>query len=102
MTRGGGRGWRAPVPARGGADRVLSGLAAEALGFVRRNPGQVAAWALALGFAVARARRRRARHRQPDIPVMNTGHARLYDPDEKTRHTPHGGFDTRRDFPIRA
>ena len=97
-----GRSARAPVAARGGADRVLSGLAAEALGFVRRNPGQVAAWALALGFAVARARRRRARGWQPDIPVMNTGHARLYDPDEKTRHTPHGGFDTRRDFPIRA
>ena len=101
MTRGG-RGTRAPVAARGGADRVLSGLAAEALGLVRRNPGQVAAWALAFGFAVARARRRRVRLRQPDIPVMNTGHARLYDPDEKMRHTPHGGSDTRRDFPIRA
>ena len=80
-----------PVRARGGL-----------FGFVRRNPGQAAAWALALGFAVARARRRRARGPQPDIPVMNTGHARLYDPDEKMRHTPHGGFDTRRDFPIRA
>ena len=97
-----GQGARGPAAARGGADRVLSGLAAEALGFVRRNPGQVAAWALALGFAVARARRRRAQRRDAEIPVMNTGHARLYDPDEKMHHTPHGRFDARRDFPTRA
>ena len=84
------------------SDRRGAGIASEALAFVRRNPGTVAAWALAVGFAAARARRRRARRRDMTIPVMNTGHARLYDPDARLRHTPHGAFDTRRDFAIRA
>lgn len=78
------------------------GIAGQAVAFARRNPGHLAAWALAVGFAVARARRRRARRRDIDVAAMNTGHARLYDPDERARHTPHGRFDSRRDFPVRA
>jgi hypothetical protein len=85
----------------GRPDRRSTGLVEDAVAFLRRNPGSIAAAALVVGFAIARVRRNRARG-EPDIPVMNTGHARLYDPDEKQRHTPHGGSDTRRDFPIRA
>ncbi len=87
---------------RGGSDRRRSGLVEEAVAFVRRNPASIAAFALAAGFAIARVRRNRARHDEPELPVMNAGHARLYDPDEKLRHTPHGERVTRRDFPIRA
>jgi hypothetical protein len=86
---------------RGRPDRRSSGLVEDAVAFLRRNPASVAAAALAVGFAIARVTRNRPRG-EPDLPVMNTGHARLYDPDEKQRHTPHGGSDTRRDFPIRA
>jgi hypothetical protein len=87
---------------RGGSDRPRSGLAEDVLAFVRRNPASIAATALAVGFAIARVRKNRTRRDDLEVPVMNTGHARLYDPDERPRHTPHGGFDTRRDFPIRA
>lgn len=37
-----------------------------------------------------------------DIQVMNTGQARVYDPDARVRHTPHGALDTRRDLATRA
>jgi hypothetical protein len=87
---------------RRGSGRFRSGIAREAVAFARRNPASVAAWALAVGLAVMRVRRSRARRRNFDVPVINAGHARLYDPDARLRHTPHSAFDSRRDFATRA
>ena len=36
------------------------------------------------------------------IPVLNTGHVRVYDPDTSSRHPTHDTLETRRDVSARA
>lgn len=63
------------------------------LGLLRRHPVPVMIAAAGLGFLVYRMNKRQERaaltYRDPDVidvPVLNTGKARIYDPDTSTRH----------------
>jgi hypothetical protein len=93
-------------------DRLsVSGAAMDhALGVVRRNPLAALAVALAAGWALytlgGRSRRRAEEHaealEEESIPVLNTGHARIYDPDVSPRHPTQDLLETRREMNARA
>ncbi|MGU3538202.1 DUF3618 domain-containing protein [Methylobacterium sp. A54F] len=67
----------------------LSGVYDNALDAVRRNPVPVMIIAAGVGWLIHRisndAARRRGDVRAARVPVMNTGAARVYDPDLPTR-----------------
>ncbi len=80
---------------------------------VRRNPVPVALIALGVGWLVHRMTREptpyRYRNRalaaeveEETVPVLNTGQARIYDPDAPTRHPMQDVMETRRDLNARA
>lgn len=83
-----------------------------ALALVRRHPIAFAAGAAALGFLIGRARvrptgqgrgfERRTGPERSDVPVLNVGRARVYDPDSDPAHPTHDTLDSRRDFSARA
>ena len=81
-----------------------------ALGVARRYPLGIILVGAGLGWLALRvrhdAREPRARfERVPsadEIPVLNTGHARIYDPDLSPRHPTHDRMETQRDLSARA
>lgn len=99
---------------------TVSGLVDEAMGSVRTARGDVMERALAvvrenpvpvllvvtgLAWLITRA----ARPVRPvravvaeDVPVMNTGHARVYDPDHSTLHPAQDTLETRREMSAKA
>jgi hypothetical protein len=108
-------------------DRMsLSGMVDEALGSVRgtelgsfidrasdlmrRNPVPVAIMAVGLGWLLYRVTQERRSAdvlraefiEEESIPVLNTGQARIYDPDEDPRHPGHDLLETRREMSARA
>lgn len=63
------------------------------LGLLRRHPIPVMIAAAGIGFMLYRSNRRSSRSLPVvedvdfiDVPVLNTGHARIYDPDLSPRH----------------
>jgi hypothetical protein len=80
-----------------------------ALAVVKRNPIPVMLVAAGVGWLVHRMSKdsgwRSAAHRlgdeADDIPVLNTGTARIYDPDASPRHPTQDSLETRRDMSAR-
>ena len=85
-------------------------FADSALEVVRRNPVPVLLIAAGIGWlAVSVGQDRRHLRRRSagplaaeDIPVLNTGQTRVYDPDHSTRHPTHDLMETPRDLSARA
>lgn len=81
-----------------------------ALAVVRRNPVPVLLAAAGIGWLLYRMSQDESGfgHRTydagpaEDIPVLNTGNARVYDPDLSPRHPTHDMLETRRDASARA
>jgi len=83
-----------------------------ALSIIRRNPVPVLLVAAGVGWLLHRAsqeNRERARHRnavtvleEPSIPVLNTGNARVYDPDVPSLHPTQEPLQTRTEMNARA
>lgn len=87
-----------------GSVRSRSDLMDRALDVVRSNPVPVLLVVVGLGWLITRA----ARHDRPaarsadDVPLMNTGHARVYDPDLSPRHPTQDLLETRRELSAKA
>jgi len=82
-----------------------------ALEVVKRNPVPVMLAAAGIGWLIYRVSedtsprlRGPVSRREPaaDIPVLNTGNARVYDPDQSPRHPTHDALETRREVSARA
>jgi hypothetical protein len=81
-----------------------------ALDFLRRNPVLAFAAAVGAGFLLYRASRegrhgvwaRAAALEEESIPVLVTGHDRIYDPDTSSRHPMQDLVETRREMSARA
>jgi Protein of unknown function (DUF3618) len=81
-----------------------------ALAVVKRNPIPVMLVAAGVGWLVHRMSKdngwRYAANRlgdeADDVPVLNTGTARLYDPDTSPRHPTQDSLETRRDINARV
>ena len=77
-----------------------------ALAAARRNPVAAVLTAAGAGWLIHRMSRGRARaysaHRiesaAEDIPILNTGHARIYDPDASPRHPMQDSLESRREM----
>lgn len=89
----------------------LAGVLERAVEVVRRNPIPVMLMAAGAGWLAYRmGRRARAReqswHERMDraerIPVLNTGHARIYDPDASPRHPTQDSLESRREMSARV
>lgn len=85
----------------------------QALGVLRRNPVPVMLVAAGVGWLLHRMTRDSARPMRPNgydrldleepaVPVLNTGAARIYDPDAPTLHPTQETIETRRDLNARA
>ncbi|HEY8565891.1 MAG TPA: DUF3618 domain-containing protein [Beijerinckiaceae bacterium] len=101
-----------------GASRRTNSLNAvydHALNVVRRNPVPVALVAVGIGLLLHRmaqsersvaSRRVRVASEPPvvadDVPVLNTGAARVYDPDVSPRHPTQDSLESRRSLSARA
>ena len=92
------------------AVRQLGSIVDAAVGVARRYPLGIVLVGAGLGWLALRvrqdARDSRARfERVPsadEIPVMNTGQGRIYDPDRSPRHPTHDRMETQRDLSARA
>jgi hypothetical protein len=77
---------------------------------IRRNPAPVAVMAVGLGWLLYRVTRERRSSdvlraeiiEEESIPVLNTGQARIYDPDESPRHPGQDLLESRREMSARA
>ena len=76
----------------------------------RRNPLPMMLMAVGAGWLVYSMGRARARNqfwqermnRAERIPVLNTGHARIYDPDASPRHPTQDALESRREMSARV
>jgi hypothetical protein len=82
-----------------------------ALGVVKRNPIPVMLVAAGVGWLIHRMSRDGARSYSSanrlgdgadDIPVLNTGNARIYDPDTSPLHPTQDSLESRRDMSARV
>lgn len=84
-----------------------------ALTIVRRNPVPVLLVAAGIGWLLHRANQERryrptrravyaAAVEEESIPVLNTGNARVYDPDTSSLHPTQDALETRRELNARA
>ena len=81
-----------------------------ALDLLRRNPVLALAAGAGVGWLLYRTSRngrhdveRRAQMLEEEsIPILNTGQARIYDPDASPRHPTHDRVETRREISARA
>jgi hypothetical protein len=72
----------------------------QAIATVRRNPLPVMVAAAGVGWLVhwwSRRPRNRIIDIEPEVPLLNTGQARIYDPDAPPRHPAVDSFESRRD-----
>lgn len=82
----------------------------QALDVVRRNPVPVLLVAAGVSWLMYRMARdgrpvgltRADRLEEQTIPILNTGQARIYDPDTSPRHPAHDMLDSRREVSARA
>ena len=92
------------------ASPVSGALVEHTLGLVRRYPvsalatAGVAAWVL---YGLSRRSRERNDRRvefieEESIPILNIGHARIYDPDTSPRHPMQDLLEARREMNARA
>ena len=89
---------------------TLGSVVNAAFGVARRYPLGIVLVGAGLGWLALRigqdARDSRARFKRvpsaDEIPVLNTGHARIYDPDFSPRHPTHDRMETQRDLSARA
>ena len=80
----------------------VESVLARALDMARRNPIPVLLIAAGTGWLMHSMTRSRAEeHPAEDIPVLNTGHSRLYDPDVSPRHPMHDTLESRREMSAR-
>ncbi len=80
-----------------------------ALATLRRNPVAAILTAAGAGWLIHRISRERARYSArrirgaaEDIPVLNTGQARIYDPDASPRHPTQDLLESRREMSARV
>lgn len=94
-----------------GSVRTARGdLMDRALTVVRNNPVPVLLVVTGLAWLITRAAREGTGERLPvvrttavdDVPVMNTGHARVYDPDQSPLHPTQDVLETRREASAKA
>lgn len=81
----------------------------QALDLVRRNPGRALIAAAGVGWLIYRSLTRRrsaaaqaAMLEEESIPILNTGHAFIYDPDASRRYPMHDQLQRRRELSARA
>lgn len=80
----------------------------QALALARRNPLRTALALAGAAWLIHRSRTRRAAAarvamlEEESIPILNTGHAFVYDPDASTRHPTHDQLQSRREMSARA
>lgn len=80
----------------------------QALAIARRNPIGVmlaiagAGWLIHRGRASRRAAARAALLEEESVPILNIGHARIYDPDTSPRYPTHDQLESRREMSARA
>ena len=79
------------------------------LGLLRRNPLPLMIVAAGVGWFIHRMSRDRLAARvsgpvfdEPDLPLLNAGHSRIYDPDASTRHPGQDSLESRRDLTAHA
>lgn len=80
------------------------------LGLLRRNPLPLMIVAAGVGWFIHRMSRDRLALRvsgpmlddEPDLPLLNAGHSRIYDPDASTRHPGQDSLESRRDLTAHA
>ena len=114
MTRRGGREVRA---SRSGSafldslrDTGFGGRVGAALATARRHPLAATLVAVGAGWVLQRVGKtlwsgnvqRRVEAKAADIPVLNTGQARVYDPDVSPRHPTQDSLESRRDINARV
>jgi hypothetical protein len=83
---------------------------ADALAAVQRNPIAAMLMAAGAGWLIGTVRERRMRNPRPRrrmgglgrIPVLNTGQARLYDPDASPLHPMQDSLESRREMSARV
>jgi Protein of unknown function (DUF3618) len=81
-----------------------------ALAVLRRNPVPVMLVAAGIGWLIHRASQQEAAHADgtadltydDDVPVLATGHSRIYDPDTSTLHPTQDTLEGRRELNARA
>jgi hypothetical protein len=89
---------------------VSTALMEHTLGLVRRYPVAALAATGGVGWVLymlsLRGRRRNDRRvellEEESVPILNTGHARIYDPDTSPRHPTQDLLETRREMSARA
>lgn len=88
--------------------QVTSGLDS-AVSLAKRNPLPLMIVAAGIGWLIHRMGQDSSRSRlalssddEPDVPLLNTGHARVYDPDSSTRHPAQDSLESRRDLTAHA
>ena len=94
---------------KGGWDSHFGAVVENALSVARRHPFAVALIAAGAGWLAHGMSQKRARnsswHRWMDeadkIPVLNTGQARIYDPDASPRHPTQDLLESRREMSAR-
>jgi hypothetical protein len=91
-------------------DNRFGSAIGEAMRLAKQNPVQTALLAAAAGWLIhritnqraARSRWHRRMRRAEAIPVLNTGQARVYDPDASPRHPMLDTLDSRREMSARV
>lgn len=93
---------------RGRRPRQFASAMERALEIAKRHPIPAVAIAAGAGwliFAMGRERARGLRHRRmeeaEEIPILNTGHARIYDPDASPLHPTQDSLESRREMSAR-
>lgn len=79
--------------------RLVGGRDGFVAGLLKRHPVPLMIAAAGIGFVIHRMNRRAAARlstKEIDVPAMNTGHTRVYDPDMPTRHPLADGADPKR------
>ena len=91
-------------------NRPLGAVIENALGAAKRNPLAAMAVAAGAGWLIhAMSRKgtrnsswRRRMEEARGIPVLNTGHARIYDPDASPQHPTQDSLESRREMSARV
>lgn len=82
-----------------------------AVSLAKRNPLPLMIVAAGVGWLIhrsmggqdgSRSRLALSSTEEPDLPLLNTGHARVYDPDSSTRHPAQDSLESRRDLTAHA
>ena len=86
---------------RGAAHGSVASFLEQGFELARRNPVPVVLLAAGAGWLLHALSRRGTEASVDDIPVLNTGQARVYDPDQSPRHPTHDTLESRREMSAR-